>query len=209
MDRAIVGVCYDSRQRSVLDITFPSWRRYADKHGLPIHIVERSCAGKNFYWNKHLLYHVPELRTYKYLLFLDNDVFLNADAQPLLRQWDSPLVGATFESTQAQWSSQVIRDYYESYAVDCSRPVVNLEVINTGVLIIPREQAGFLESVYQNWKNRMESLRGTISPRRAPFVLEADQPHVSYALQADARFTDFGEKFNMLWSAKEKETSMD
>ncbi|HEY3746192.1 MAG TPA: hypothetical protein VGL17_08130, partial [Gemmatimonadaceae bacterium] len=62
MDQALVGVCYNPRQRRILDVTFPSWEEYGKRHGLPVIIIERSYAGEDFYWNKHLLFRVPELR---------------------------------------------------------------------------------------------------------------------------------------------------
>src|SRR6202007_744086 len=112
---AIVGVCCDARQRRILDITYPSWREYGKRHGLPVIVLEHSHAGEDFYWNKHLLYRVPELRAAKRLLFLDNDVFVNPEAGALLEEWDSPLVGATAESAQAGWSPEFIASYYDEY----------------------------------------------------------------------------------------------
>ena len=32
-----------------------------------------------------------------------------------------------------------------------------------------------------------------------PFAAAADQPHVSYALQAENRYRDFGPRYNTLW----------
>src|SRR5207237_762002 len=117
MDRAIVGVCFDPRQRRILEVTHPSWRRYAKKYGLPLIVVERDYAEGDYYWNKHLLFRNPELRSFKYLMFLDNDVFTNETAGPLLNDWDSPLIGATPESTQAAWSPEYISSYYDAYFV--------------------------------------------------------------------------------------------
>ena len=113
-------------------------------------------CGRGLYWNKHLLYRVPELRSAKRLLFLDNDVFTNREAGPLLQDWDSPLIGATTESSQAGWSQDFIASYYSEYSVDQSERLPNPQIINTGVLVIPREQAEFLERVYQAWKKRRE-----------------------------------------------------
>ena len=70
MDLAIVGVCFDSRQRRILETTIPSWRRYAERYRLPLIVIERDHAAGDFYWNKHLLYRLPELKSYRYLLFL-------------------------------------------------------------------------------------------------------------------------------------------
>jgi hypothetical protein len=195
MEQALVGVCCDSRQRRILDVTFPSWRRYGERHGLPVVILERSHAGGDFYWNKHLLYRVPELRSAKRLLFLDNDVFANPNAGPLLEDWDSPLIGATTESTQAGWSPEFVLHYYKEYSVDQARLRPALEIINTGVLVIPREQADFLERVYQGWRER----KSAPTKSNDPFVGAADQPHVSYALQAENRYRDFGVRYNTLW----------
>ena len=139
------------------------------------------------------------MRSCKRLLFLDNDVFIGAHADALLEEWDSPLVGATCESTQAGWSQEFIAHYYQDYFVDCSSPLTHPEIINTGVLVIPREQAEFLESVYQCWKERMKAFPAKPGSHQDPFVRAADQPHVSYALQTAARFKDFGERFNTLW----------
>ena len=198
MDTAIVGVCCDPRQRRILEVTFPSWREYGKRHGLPVIILERSHAGQDFYWNKHLLYRVPELRAARRLLFLDNDVFVNPNARALLEEWDSPLIGATAESTQAGWSPEFIARYYAEYAVDQSSPVADLQVINTGVLVIPHEQAEFLEGVYQRWRER-KNAREKSAKSKDPFVQAADQPHVSYALQAKGRYKDFGTRSNTLW----------
>ena len=198
MERAIVGVCYDPRQRRILDITYPSWRRYAARHGLPLVIVNQSYADEDFYWNKHLLFRVPELRHAKVLLFLDNDVFVNPEADSLLSQWDSPLIGATAESTQLDWSEEVINRYYDDYGVDRPRAVQNLQIINTGVLVIPREQGQFLEGVYARWKER-KNLSKPAAMAKDPFAREADQPHVSYALQEQNRYRDFGAAYNTLW----------
>ena len=162
-------------------------------------VVEHDHASGDFYWNKHLLNRVPELKSFKYLLFLDNDVFANPAAEPLLKDWDSPLIGATFESTQAGWSPEYIDRYYDEYFVDRHAPVSNLQVINTGVLIIPREQSDFLESVYRRWKSRIARVPQPLPRRKDPFVLAADQPHVSYGLQAENRYVDFGERFNTIW----------
>ena len=199
MDQAIVGVCYDQRQRRILDITFPSWRRYGERQGLPVVIVERPCAGGDFYWNKHRLYQVPELRSCKRLLFLDNDVFISSNAPPLLQPWDSPLIGATYECTQAGWPAEIIEHYYDDYFVDRSADVADLKIINTGVLVIPREQAEFLETVYRRWKERMKTFPGSRQGQKDLFFRTSDQPHVSYALQTSGRFKDFGERFNTLW----------
>lgn len=199
MDRAIVAVCYDSRQRRILDVTLPSWRRYAARQKLPLIIVEQSYAGEDFYWNKHVLFRVPELRSANCLLFLDNDIFVNSEAGPLLADWDSPLLGATPESTQAGWSRESIARYYADYAVHQSRPVESLEVINTGVLVIPREQAEFLENVYRRWRETKNARARPAAARNDRFALEADQPHVSYTLQAEKRYRDFGATFNTLW----------
>jgi len=198
MDRAIVGVCFDSRQRRILDNTLP-WRRYEERHGIPVRVVERDYAGGDSYWNKHLLFRNPELRSFKYLMFLDNDVFANAEAEPLLKEWDSPLIGATFESTQASWSPEVIDRYYDEYFVDRRPGVSNLQIINTRVLILPREQSDFLEVTYRRWKAWMASVPRPLPRRKDPFVLAADQPHVSYALQAEKRYKCCAERFNTLW----------
>jgi hypothetical protein len=199
MDKAIVGVCCDTRQRRILDVTFPSWREYGKAHGLPVVVLERSHAGEDFYWNKHLLYRVPELRSAKRLLFLDNDVFVNPNAGPLLEEWDSPLIGATTESTQAGWDAEFIRRYYLEYGVDQSRPVAELQIINTGVLVIPQEQAEFLERIYRDWRLRKNNPQEPVAKSRDPFADAADQPHVSYALQAQQCYRDFGARYNTLW----------
>jgi len=199
MDKAIVGVCYDARQRRILDLTYPSWQRYADRHKLPLVIVERSYAGEDFYWNKHVLFRVPELQRAQCLLFLDNDVFVNPKAGPLLAEWESPLIGATPESTQVGWSQEMIERYYDDYGVDRPRPILNLQVVNTGVLVIPREQAGVLEDVYGRWKKRKSVANLPAAMVRDPFALAADQPHVSYALQEENRYQDFGASYNTLW----------
>src|SRR5215831_16856848 len=112
MERALVGVCCDRRQRRILDVTYPSWEEYGKRHGLRIIVLERSHASEDYYWNKHLLFRVPELRHAQRLLFLDNDVFANPAAGNLLDDWDSPLIGATSESSQAVWSTDLIRRYY-------------------------------------------------------------------------------------------------
>jgi len=199
MDQAIVGVCCDARQRRILDVTFPSWREYGSAHGLPVIVLERSHAGGDFYWNKHLLYRVPELRGAKRLLFLDNDVFVNPNAGPLLEEWDSPLIGATAESTQAGWNAEFIRRYYLEYGVDQSQPVADLQIINTGVLVIPQEQSEFLERVYERWRARKNNFQELVAKSKDPFVGAADQPHVSYALQAEHRYKDFGVHYNTVW----------
>jgi len=199
MEQAIVGVCCDRRQQRILKVTFPSWREYAKRHGLPLIVLERSHAGEDYYWNKHLLYRVPELRAASRLLFLDNDVFVNPAAGPLLQEWDSSLVGATTESTQAGWSQQFIARYYQDYAVERFEPAANLQIVNTGVLIIPREQADFLEDVYARWRARKFDLTNCPAAARDRFAAAADQPHVSHALQAERRYRDFGPRNNTLW----------
>ncbi|MBA3961634.1 MAG: hypothetical protein H0X40_07005 [Chthoniobacterales bacterium] len=195
MKEAIVGVCYDSRQGRILEVTLPSWRRYSERHSLPMVILEKSYAGEDFYWNKHVLYRAPELRRAERLLFLDNDVFINAKAESLLEGWESPLIGITSESAQAGWSPEFVASYYEDYAVDQSRDMSGLQILNTGVLVIPREQAEFLEGVYESWRARKRTHLKT----NDPFAHAADQPHVSYALQAENRFQDFGAGYNTLW----------
>ena len=199
MDKAIVGVCCDSRQRRILDITYPSWRQYADRQKLPLIIVERSYAGDDFYWNKHLLFRVPELQRAECLLFLDNDIFVNPEAGPLLGEWKSPLIGATSENTQIGWSQEFISRYYDDYGVHQPRPVPNLQIINTGVLVIPRGQSDFLERVYKGWKERKSAANPPAALASDRFALEADQPHVSYALQDECRYQDFGASYNTLW----------
>jgi hypothetical protein len=199
MDQALVGVCYSPRQRRILDVTYPSWQQYGKRHGLPVIVIERSYAGEDFYWNKHLLFRVPELRSAKRLLFLDNDVFATANAGPILQGWDSPLIGATAESTQAGWLPGFIDRYYEEYSVPRPRPVPDLQILNTGVLVIPREQAEFLERVYQDWRDRKNATATLPTRSKDPFIRAADQPHVSYALQAERRYQDFGAHYNTLW----------
>ena len=139
------------------------------------------------------------MRSYECLLFLDNDVFIGSNAAPLIEEWDSPLIGATCESTQAGWSRELIDQYYDDYFVERSSCLVNPKIINTGVLLIPQEQGEFLESVYQSWKKRMKTFPAGSRPHKDPFVRAADQPHVSWALQTAGRFQDFGERFNTLW----------
>ncbi len=199
MDQALVGVCYHARQRRILDVTYPSWQQYGKRHGLPVIIIEGSHAGGDFYWNKHLLFRVPELRSAKRLLFLDNDVFATSSAGPLLQEWDSPLIGATAESTQAAWLPDFIDRYYEEYSVPRPQSLSDLQILNTGVLVIPREQAEFLERVYQEWRARKNAATKSAGQSRDPFVRAADQPHVSYALQAEHRYQDFGVRYNTLW----------
>ncbi len=199
MDKAIIGVCCDARQRRILDVTYPSWREYGKQHGIPVTILERSHAGEDFYWNKHLLYRLPELRGTKRILFLDNDVFVNPNAGSILEEWDSPLIGATTESTQAGWPPEFIASYYDEYGVDQSPPVPDLQIINTGVLVIPHEQADFLERVYQSWRERKNSPGKAAANSNDPFAHAADQPHVSYALQAENRYKDFGARYNTVW----------
>ncbi|MDQ3198595.1 MAG: hypothetical protein M3Q46_05295 [Verrucomicrobiota bacterium] len=199
MEQAIVGVCCDPRQRRILDVTYPSWSAYGKRHGLPVIILERSHAGEDFYWNKHLLFRVPELKNAQRLLFLDNDVLVNSKAGPLLKDWNSPLVGATPESTQAEWTPDFIARYYREYGVDQSTPVARPEIINTGVLVIPREQAEFLEGVYVRWQARKDAAPLPVAKTKDPLAAAADQPHVSYALQAANRYQDFGARYNTLW----------
>ena len=199
MDQAIVGVCYNARQRRILNVTYPTWLQYGKRHGLPVVIVERSYAEEDFYWNKHLLFRVPELRAARRLLFLDNDVFANPNAGPLLENWDSPLIGITSESAQAGWSRDFVARYYDEYGVDQSPPLVEPQILNTGVLVIPQEQSEFLERVYQTWKTRQDRTAKNSAASKDPFVLAADQPHVSYALQVENRCRDFGPRQNTLW----------
>lgn len=199
MDKAIVGVCCDARQRRILQVTFPSWEKYGKRHGLPLIVLERSHAGEDFYWNKHLLFRVPALRSAKRLLFLDNDVFVNPNAEPLLQDWNSPLIGATSESAQAGWSDDFIAHYHRDYAVEQPRPLPHPQILNTGVLVIPREQAEFLERVYEEWKKRKNAAAPAVVKLKDPFRRAADQPHVSYALQDENRYRDFGPRYNTLW----------
>jgi hypothetical protein len=199
MKEAIVGVCYDSRQRRILQATFPSWKRYSQRHGIPLIILEQSYAEEDFYWNKHLLYRAPELNQVERLLFLDNDVFINSRADSLLEIWDSPLIGATSESAQAGWSPAFIASYCEKYAVTQPRRAPGLQILNTGVLVIPRAQDEFLERVYQEWRARKSGDTRRPLTSKDPFAHAADQPHVSYALQAENRYKDFGAGYNTLW----------
>lgn len=199
MKMAIVGVCYSARQQRILDVTYPTWRAYGKQHGLPVIILQQSHAGEDYYWNKHLLYRLPELRSAERLLFLDNDVFVNPEAGPLLEEWNSPLIGATPESTQAGWSPGFIARYYAEYGVDQSWPLSEPQIINTGVLVIPSEQAEFLERVYERWRERKNASRQPGAQSRDPFARGADQPHVSYALQVEQRYKDFGSRYNTLW----------
>jgi hypothetical protein len=197
-DRAIVGVCLDTRQRRILQVTLPTWRRYAERCDLPLIILERDLADGDFYWNKHRLFRAPELKRFRGLLFLDNDVFISPHARPLLNDWESPLLGATFESTQSGMSANAIARYYDDYFVERVAADTHFQIINTGVLVIPREQAEFLEETYSRWKKRGPTSRPD-ARLKDRFTLVADQPHVSYALQAQKRFQDIGEKFNTLW----------
>jgi hypothetical protein len=199
MNCAIVGVCFDPRQSQILEITLPSWRRYGKRHGLPVIIIERDHADGDFYWNKHLLYRIPELKPFARLLFLDNDVFVNSNARPLLTEWDSPLIGATFESTQFPRTREFISSYYDEYFVDRHADDSSFEIVNTGVLVIPKDQGEFLESVYRNWKLHVARLPKQLSRPTAPFTFSADQPHVSYELQAQSRYRHIDERFNTLW----------
>ena len=199
MEYALVGVCYDQRQRRILEITLPSWREYAHRHNLPLVILERSNAGEDHYWNKHLLFQTPELRSAKRLLFVDNDVFLNPSAGPLLQEWQSPLIGATPESNQAGWDKGFIDHYYVDYDVNRAKSLADAAIINTGVLVIPREQAHFLEKTYAAWKARRRPIPQPHASWKERFIAMNDQPHVSYALQAEERWQDFGSHFNTLW----------
>ncbi|MDQ2868834.1 MAG: hypothetical protein M3R59_10585 [Verrucomicrobiota bacterium] len=199
MELAIVGVCCDARQQRILDVTYPSWREYGRRQSVPVIILEKSHAGADYYWNKHLLFRAPELQSAERLLFLDNDVFVNPKAGPLLHEWDSPLIGATPESTQAGWSAEFIARYYDDYAVDKSPPVENPAIINTGVLVIPRDQGPFLENVYETWRAGKSARQPRVAQAKDPFAAAADQPHVSYALQSANRYRDFGARYNTLW----------
>ena len=76
---------------------------------------------------------------------------------------------------------------------------LHLQILNSGVLVIPREQAGFLERVYQGWRDRKNAAPKSAFQSKDPFVRAADQPHVSYALQVEGRYRDFGVRSNTLW----------
>ena len=67
------------------------------------------------------------------------------------------------------------------------------------MLVIPHEQAEFLERVYQEWRDRKSAATKSSAQSKDPFVRAADQPHVSYALQAERRYQDFGVRHNTLW----------
>ena len=109
------------------------------------------------------------------------------------------MIGATFECTQGGRSPEYIDQYYKDYFVDRTAKLEHPKIINTGVLIIPREQSEFLESVYRRWKLHMIHAPRRRSHSGDPFILAADQPHVSHELQATNRFTAFDESFNTLW----------
>ena len=200
MGKAIVAVCYDQRQKSILDLVLPSWRLYAERHGLPLHIIEKSYAGPHFYWNKHVLFTVPELQSYDWLLFLDNDILVNEEAPSLLANPSPDRIGGAFESTQGEWSPESIRHYYKAYGIEVSETDGReLGIVNSGVMVIPRALAGFQENVFKEWKAGLSSLKQRVNPRQASFACEADQPHMSYALQKAERFLNIGEAFNTLW----------
>lgn len=198
--RAIVGVCFDSKQKRILDLTIPSWRRYGQKNGLPVIIVEEDLAGGDHYWNKHLLYRSKQFRGIDRLLFLDNDVFVSSTARPLLNEWNSSLIGATFESTQANWSAEFVAQYYHDYCVAPDTSFIPRQIVNTGVLVIPREQSAFLEETYRQWKARAHERTEMPALRDDRHARGADQPFVSYALQRENRLSDFGSSFNTIWS---------
>jgi hypothetical protein len=77
--------------------------------------------------------------------------------------------------------------------------VTDLQIINTGVLVIPQEQAEFLECVYERWRARKNNPQELFAKSKDPFAGAADQPHVSYALQVEQRYRDFGPCYNTLW----------
>ncbi len=86
------------------------------------------------------------------LLFLDNDVFVNPQAGPLLQEWDSPLIGATSESAQAGWSPEFIARYYDEYSVAQTPPLADSADHQHRRARHSARAGRFLERVYREWK---------------------------------------------------------
>src|SRR5262245_9959846 len=130
MKRAILSTCPDARQAANLNVVFPSWQRFAARHGLEIIVIRRPIREDHAYWDRWLCFEQPELEGYDQILWLDNDVWIRDGAQNPFEIWDGDKVLGIREEKQLGWDRQYIINYYPKFMIDLAPEEQDFAVYN-------------------------------------------------------------------------------
>jgi hypothetical protein len=183
----------------------PSWRAYADHHGFELvthnDVIEPpQHPSRGLAWQKLLIGTLEKVRHYPHVIWLDADIVINTMTMPpdILKGLPEGKIGAVryhallrhqlFESahrqicagqTYGEFNKSLLKDHHLDGDPSC--------MINTGVLVIPRERYDWLAEVYSRHRSR---------PSHAQ---QQEQVIASHELHAN-RLTHFlDDRFNAVW----------
>lgn len=200
MKRAIFSVCPDQRQQSILDQVYPTWAKFAERHGLDIIVVKRSITGAHPYWDRWMCFDHKEADGYDQLLLLDNDIWISDGAKNPFEYWTGNRVGAALESRQAGWDADFIKNYYPGFLVELGPGELDFDVFNFGVTLVDRKLKPWFLEHFQFWSTEMKSRfeRSDNPAHQSFFVKEADGPFMSWHLQHHDHIEEIPDRFNRL-----------
>jgi hypothetical protein len=182
----------------------PNWRVYAARHGFDICVIDHPldtgeiARQRGFSWQKLLMGRVGELRAYDRVIWIDADIVINAREAPsiiegvprdrigavhyhaLLRQ---PLFAAAHKrlcrgQSPEDFGARVFQEHGLS-----GDP---RQLIQGGVLVVPRDLLGFLEQIYRKY-----AVSGSEQ--------QQEQPFVSHELAAAGLTHFLDDRFNAVW----------
>ncbi len=202
---AIVTMVVGDRYRTLWErYCAPNWTAYASQHGFDIRLIDHPLDAselarrRGLNWQKLLIGAIPELGSYEHLVWVDADIVINArDAPSILEGMPSDRIGAVRYHALLRHPlfAAAHRRICGGYSPDafCAGIFENhglagdpTQMIQTGVLAIPRGLAGILESIYEKYP-----VAGAEQYR--------EQAYVSHELSAAGLIHFLDEKFNAVW----------
>ncbi len=181
-----------------------NWQAYARKYGFDLFVIDRpldtsEIAGRRgFSWQKLLIGTVEALRPYEHVVWIDADIVINArEAPSIIEGVPRDRVGAVHYHAllrQQLFSAAHKRlcgglspeEFCASIFQGHGLAGDPRQMIQGGVLVVPRDLLGFLERIYHNY-----AVSGSGQ--------QQEQPYVSHELSTAGLTHFIDDRFNALW----------
>jgi hypothetical protein len=205
----LVGEKYVQNHRRYF---YPGWRKYADRHGLDLVIIDRPldesarARSRSPAWQKCLVLEHPEVRKYEQVAWVDADVMIREDAPNIFESVSAGEFGATdatctptredytvlMERLYSRWTGMGLtflrddspRQYYRHFGFE-----QNFEgVVQSGVMVLSPELHGsILRHTYDAYEDKGEA------------YWHYEMRPLGYELLSKAKVRWLSPKFNVCW----------
>jgi hypothetical protein len=202
---AIVTMVVGDRYRDLWRrLCAPNWRAYADRHGLDLCVIDdpldasELAQRRGFSWQKLLIGTLDGFRHYDHLIWIDADIVVNAEEAPSILEGMPPdRIGAVryhpllsqplLAAAHRRICNGLLPDAFcASSFRRCGLVGGSSQMIQGGVLVVPRDLVPVLERIYHKY------------PEPGSRQLQ-EQPYLSYELSAAGLTHFLDDKFNAVW----------